>query len=292
MTAQGSSPSTPSAPPAEKPPLPAGRGASQAGSQPPAQGVSCLGKAKVATEESKRPCGGFYMRHSVTGQILPARCNSHLCPACSPLHQFTARSAIEKGLVRRYIDRRRDTVVFLTLTDTARGDLDLPALSKKWQATIKRLRREWGASDFAMVREFQARGALHPHAFVEVADQVAEDLTDRGSRASYRRRRHELQPMAESLGWGQMVDAVTVDALNEREKVSRYASKSVAGYATKEAAAKFKAAGAKKVRPLSLSYGWVPGGLAAVRRELLGQEAMDATRIEGKWERIPKPRSC
>lgn len=232
------------------------------------------------------------MRHSETGQILPARCNSHLCPSCSPLHQFTARSAIEKGLVRSYVDRRRDAVLFLTLTDTASGDLDLPGMGKMWQATIKRLRRVWGAGEFALVREFQARGALHPHVFLEVSDQVADDLRDRSSRSSYRRRMHELKPMAESLGWGQMVDAVTIDVLAEREKVSRYAAKSVAGYATKEAAAKFKAAGAKKVRPLSLSYGWVPGGLAAVRSQLLGQAAMDATRIDGKWERIPKPRAC
>lgn len=232
------------------------------------------------------------MRNSETGQILPARCNSHLCPECSPLHQMTARHAIERGLVRKWVERSDNRVVFLTLTDTAAGALDLRGAYKKWQATILHLRRHWGASDYAKVTEFQVRGAIHPHVFLEVADQVAEDLRDRKTRASYRRRMHELKPMAERLGWGQMVDAITIDSATEREQMARYGAKAVAGYATKEAAARFKSAGAKRVRPVSLSRGWVPGGLAAVRRDLLGQSGMDATRVAGTWERIARPATC
>ena len=232
------------------------------------------------------------MKHSVTGQILPARCNSHLCPECSPLHQMTARHAFEIGMVRRCIERRRDCVVWLTLTDTSRGALDLPRLTKQWSATLKWLRRQWGAGEFALSREFQDRGALHPHVCLEVSDQVADDLMQRGSRASYVRRMHELRPMAESYGWGQMVDAVTVAGLGDMQKVARYAAKSVAGYATKEAAEKFKRAGARKVRPISLSYGWYPDGLAGARRAVLCQPKMAESRIDGSWERIPKPRTC
>lgn len=232
------------------------------------------------------------MRHSETGQIVPARCNSHLCPECSPLHQMTARSAIENGIVATFIRRRADRVVWMTLTEPARATLDLPAFTSRWRATLLRLRRNWGAGEFALTREFQSRGALHPHICIEVDDQVADDLADRGSRSSYRRRLHELRPMAESLGWGQMVDAVTIDTLQDREHVARYAAKSVAGYATKEAAEKFKRAGAKKVRPVSLSRGWVKGGLAGTRQQLLGRAAMESSRIAGTWERIPKPRAC
>lgn len=232
------------------------------------------------------------MRNSETGQILPARCNSHLCPSCSPLHQMTARRAFEIGMVERCIKRRRDCVVWLTLTDTSRGELDLPGMTRMWQATIKRLRREWGASEYALSREFQARGALHPHVAIEVSDQVADDLADRGSEASYIRRMNELRPMAIELGWGQMVDAVTVDGVAGMQKCARYAAKSVAGYATKEAAEKFKRAGARHVRPISLSYGWYPGGLAGARRAVLGQKQMADSRIDGTWERIPKTRSC
>lgn len=232
------------------------------------------------------------MRHSMTGQILPARCNSHLCPACSPLHQMTARKAVEWGLIDRYVKRRSDRVIWLTLTDTSTATMDLAQLGHRWRATAKRLRRMWGASEYLVSVEFQARGALHPHVCIEVADQVAEDLTDRTSRASYRRRMHELRPMAESLGWGQMVDAVTIDTLGGREEIGRYAAKDLSGYATKEAKERFKRAGAKHIRPIRLSYGWMPGGLAEARRLVLGQDAMSATRIEGKWERIPKPRTC
>lgn len=168
----------------------------------------------------------------------------------------------------------------------------MPRLTKQLAATKLWLRRNWGAGEYAVTREFQDRGALHPHLCLEVSDQVADDLADRKSRASYRRRMHELKPMAVRHGWGQMVDAVTIDGVTDMQKVARYAAKSVAGYATKEAAEKFKRAGARHVRPISLSYGWYPDGLAGARRAVLGQKKMDATRIEGKWERIPKPRPC
>jgi hypothetical protein len=227
------------------------------------------------------------MRHRETGTIVPARCNSHLCPDCSPLHQMTARLAIEQGITRRALAAHRDNVVFLTLTDTAAGTMDLPQLRKRWVATRHRLRRMWGAGDYALSIEFQERGALHPHICIEVSDQVADDLVDRRSRASYRRRMHELKPAAESLGWGQMVDAKTVD-FGESSRVARYAAKHLAGYATKQAKEQFKRAGAKNVRPVRLSYGWFPGGLAAAREHVLSQERMTAAKLGGTWERVAK----
>lgn len=206
---------------------------------------------------------------------------------------MTARIAIERGLVHRYVEHDcQDRVVFLTFTDTARGALDLPGLKRQWLAMQKWLRRNWGGGQFAVVREFQSRGALHPHVFLEVSDQVADDLRDRESRASYQRRMKELRPAAQRIGFGQMVDAVTIKTMTEREKVARYGAKAIAGYATKEAAERFKRAGAKRVRPVSLSREWVTNGLAGVREELLGREQMGETRLGGTWERIPKPRTC
>ena len=228
------------------------------------------------------------MRHSVTGQILPARCNSHLCPACSPLHQMAARLAIERGIVGSFSRSRTERVIFLTLTDTAEGEMDLPGFRKRWDKTRRRLQTMWGAGEYALSVEFQKRGALHPHVCIEVDDQVADDLVDHGSEASYYRRMKQLRPAMMELGWGQMVDAETVKVL-AAEKVARYGAKAVAGYATKEAAEKFKRAGARYVRPVRLSYGWYPRGLKGAREELLGQ--MDG-KIEGSWERIPKPRTC
>lgn len=284
MPRQGSSSHTP-APPAENPPLPAGRGDSQAGPKPSVPAVSCLGKAKVARSGRRRACGGYWMRHSETGVIVPARCNSHLCPDCSPLHQMTARRAFEKGLLQRLGDSSFESVIFLTLTDTARGELDLPGLSRKWQATRKTLTRMWGAGDYAMCVEFQGRGALHPHVCVEVGGAVARDLRDHSSRASYRRRMHELRPAAEMHGWGQVVGAETVGRMDSG-RVAKYAAKSVAGYATKEAKELFKRAGAKHVRPVRLSYGWIAGGLAGAREDVLASKAMQEGAIAGTWERI------
>lgn len=237
------------------------------------------------------------MRHSVTGVIVPARCNSHLCPECSPLHQIVARTAIEQGIRRRAMERMKsgadtiETVVFGTLTEPANATLDLPAFRERWHATVKALRRMWGMTDYAVVIEWQNRGALHPHFFAAVNDQVAEDLADRRSRASYARRMNELRPRMLDLGWGQMVDAVTVPVV-EDTKLARYAAKSLAGYATKEAKARFKAAGAHRIRPTRLSYGWVPGGLQGTRERVLASERMLPDRLEGEWIRIPKPRSC
>lgn len=288
---QGSSPSSTHETPAEQATSPASGLPAQVGPKAPAAALSCLGKAELHKKAAKRPCGGFYMRHSVTGQILPARCNSHLCPACSPLHQMVARRAFEIGIMSRWAERLSPCVVWLTLTDTGDGALDLPRLTKQWNSTRLWLQRKWGAGEYAMSREFQARGALHVHVAIEVADEVAADLVDPSTAASYRRRMHELRPMARRLGWGQMVDAVTIE-LGESAKIASYAAKSVAGYATKEAAERFRRAGAKKVRPVSLSYGWVPGGLEGTRRGVLNQPEMAESRLEGRWERIARPRTC
>jgi hypothetical protein len=139
-------------------------------------------------------------------------------------------------------------------------------------------------TEYALVVELQERGALHPHVFATVPAAVAGDLVDRRSRASYRRRMHELRPLAESLGWGQMVDAVTVQ-LGDADRMAAYGAKRLAGYATKEARAKFRELGAERVRPVRLSRGWVPGGLKRAREAVLGQTAMDASRDPGPWLR-------
>lgn len=84
-----------------------------------------------------------------------------------------------------------------------------------------------------------------------------------------------------------MVDAQTVQ-VQESARVARYAAKHLAGYATKQAKEQFKRAGAKNIRPVRLSYGWFPGGLAAARAHVLAQERMGAAKLGGRWERISK----
>lgn len=204
---------------------------------------------------------------------------------------MTARCAIEQGMRKRTREYGQNRVVFATLTEPPKAGLDLPRFKHRWDATRKALARTWGVADYALVVEFQQRGALHPHVFLDVAQEVAEDLVDRKSRASYRRRMHELRPLAERLGWGQMVDAITVQGPDD-SAMARYAAKQLAGYATKEAKERFTRAGAKHVRPTRLSYGWFEGGLAKARSVVLGSHLMAATKIEGEWERIPKPRTC
>lgn len=224
-----------------------------------------------------------------TGTIAPLRCNSHLCPSCSPLHQMTARHALESGTWGSLSHGQRP--LWLTLTEPSRATLDLPRFMGRWEATIKRLRRNWGVTEYGLSIEFQKRGALHPHVVLWAPPDLAADLADRKTRSSYCRRMHELRPMAIDLGWGQMVDAVAI-APDTSEKLARYAAKNVADYATKEARAAFKRAGAKRVRPVRLSRGFYPGGLAAARERVREREALSEARDPGPWVRVTELARC
>lgn len=232
------------------------------------------------------------MRSISTGRIYPSRCNSHLCPECSPLHQMTARHAIRSGVIRGMIAGA--SPIFVTLTEPARATLDMAGFRRRWGATVKRLQRLWGVSEYAVALEFQERGALHPHAVMWADPGVGRDLLDRRTRASYRRRMHELRPMARELGWGQMVDAKTIEGEKGAEEVGKYGAKNVADYATKEAAKRFKQIGARRIRPVRLSRGYYPGGLAAAMEKVREglRPAEESGRDHGPFERVRELRSC
>jgi hypothetical protein len=159
---------------------------------------------------------------------------------------------------------------FFTFTEPARASLDLASLKRRHDATIKRLRRLGWIGEYCTAVEFQRRGALHPHVIAHVPNELLRLLPEHGQekrdRAQYRWHFDELVPLAVELGWGPMVDAreVTTSA-----GAASYATKGLAGYATKEAHARFKAAGAKRVRPVRFSTGWTREGLRAFQRGAL-----------------------
>jgi hypothetical protein len=188
--------------------------------------------------------------------------------------------------------------VLITLTEPSRASLDLPAFHARWKATIKRLRRTFGITEYGLAAEFQKRGALHPHVIAWAPISLAEDLGDRSSRASYRVRMKELRPLAMSLGWGQVCDAKTIgygeetDGTIAEERVVRYATKNVADYATKEAAAAFKNVGAKRIRPIRLSRGFYPGGLGRAREKVTDRDELAPSRDPGPWVRVTALATC
>lgn len=200
------------------------------------------------------------MVSDATGKVVPKTCKSWLCQGCSKWLRAAAQTYLVHGIAET--DRDRHGLTFLTLTDTAAGTLDLPGLAKRWKATQLALeRRGWLEGGYAQAVEFQARGALHPHVLLRTPKEAAEVLPagrqTKRDRVAWRLHFHELVPMVRELGWGPVCDWRQVDG--QVLDVASYAAKSLAGYATKEAHARFKAAGARRVRPLRASRDWTQG---------------------------------
>jgi hypothetical protein len=214
------------------------------------------------------------MRSESTGRVVPKTCKSWLCAGCNVWLSEGARRAL---LIGAMTCPDGSGLGFLTLTDTAAGDMDLPALKSRLERTVKALRRRNWLGEYAASIEFQKRGALHPHLLCHVPLEVLPLWRPHGekkrNREQYAWHFKELVPLVKQLGWGRMVDA---EQVTSAEGASFYAAKSLAGYATKEAHQKFKAAGAKRVRPLRMSAGWIPERLRDVQR---GNLATD----EGPW---------
>lgn len=222
------------------------------------------------------------MRSLSTGRVVPKTCKSWLCPYCNVWLREGARKLIVSGMLTR--PAGFDLALF-TFTEPADWSLDLPAFHARHKATVKRMRRRGWIGEYCTAVEFQKRGALHPHLIAHVPVDVLELLPEHGqerrSSAQWRFHFRELVPMARELGWGEVCDARAALASNE---LAKYALKNLAGYATKEAYAQFKAAGAQRVRPLRASRRWASERLRAFQR---GEEASD-----GPWEDVSNYGPC
>lgn len=216
------------------------------------------------------------MRSTSTGAVVPKTCKSWLCSECNVWLRQGALKAIVDGMLRCPDGHG---LGLFTFTEPAEATLDLSGFYDRHQRTVQRLRRRNWIAGYATAVEFQDRGALHPHMIchvpLELVPKLRPDDADKRSRAQYGWWWNELRPLAVDLGWGKVCDAVALKGLND---VAGYALKSLAGYATKEAHAKFKAAGAERVRPIRFSRGWSPKGLRDWQR---GEEAG-----EGPWEDV------
>jgi len=222
------------------------------------------------------------MRSTSTGQVVPKTCKSWLCSECNTWLRQGALRAIVDGMLERPAGYG---LGLFTFTEPATATLDLSGFYGRSKATVKRMRRRGWIGEYAMSVEFQKRGALHPHYIahvpLELLPKLRQDGHDKRNREQYGWWVDQLRPMAVGLGWGKVADAVAVEGLNE---VAGYAMKSLAGYATKEAHAKFKEVGAKRVRPVRFSRSWSSRSLREWQR---GDEAS-----EGPWEDVTTMGTC
>jgi len=223
------------------------------------------------------------MRSESTGRCVPKTCKSWLCPWCNVWLREGARKLLVSGMQTR--PEGYDLALF-TFTEPAAATLDLEGLRQRHKATIKRLRRRGWVAAYCTTVERQKRGALHPHIIAhvprEICDRMWEHGDQRRTREQWRWHFNELVPMARELGWGPVCDARAAAVSNE---LARYAIKSLANYATKEAWAQLKGAGVKRIRPVRASRTWAPANLREFQR---GDQASDV----GPWVDIKLPRTC
>lgn len=222
------------------------------------------------------------MRSLSTGAVVPKTCKSWLCPDCNVWLRKGALRALVEGMVER---PEGYGLGLFTFTEPPAATLDLRGFYERHQKTVQRLRYRRWIGEYATAVEFQKRGALHPHIVahvpLELLPKLRRDGHEKRDRTQYGWWWDELRPLAVDLGWGKVVDAVQVAGLNE---VASYAMKSLAGYATKEAHAKFKTVGARRIRPVRFSRRWSHQSLRDWQR---GESAG-----AGPWEEVSTIGPC
>lgn len=222
------------------------------------------------------------MRSLSTGRTVPKTCKSWLCPDCNLWLRIGAIKKIAYGAMKR--PEGWDAALF-TFTEPAHATLDLEGFYRRHQRTVQRLRSRGWIGEYCTAVEFQGRGALHPHIVAHVPNELLPKLRDftseRRNREQYRFWAGPLRELALELGWGPICDVVAAEGFGD---LGRYAAKSLAGYTTKQAHQKFKAAGAKRVRPIRASARWTPERL----RELQHGERADP----GPFEDITQHGPC
>lgn len=214
------------------------------------------------------------MRSESSGRVVAKTCKSWLCPTCNTWLREGARGYLTAGA--RYT-MQPEALSLLTLTDQPTPVLDLAGLAGRLKATVRALRGEGLMSEFGGGVELQNRGALHPHLLVRVPVDLQPRLRVQGKRkrdrAQYRFHFRRLVPMVRDLGWGPVCDW---EAIGDEDAASSYVVKTLARYATKQAYRRFKDAGARRIRPIRSSGGWVPG---KTMRDFQHGEGCDA----GPW---------
>ncbi len=187
-----------------------------------------------------------------THEAKPVRCKSWACPYCKRFKQMATALVLEHGVRTLQCEGRR--VRFMTLTDTADGDMTTRELHENFKALRKRLDRQGKLGPYACVVAPQERGALHLHALVGDPDGGDGYISQRG-----------LSEMAQAVGFGQVCDIRAVASLGtpfkdlgeylgkqmaeESRTVARYTAAQSSVEATRER-------GARRLRPFRASRTW------------------------------------
>lgn len=206
---------------------------------------------------------GFYLVNLDEDTAFPMACKGWGCPVCSRRRARAARLLFERGMVAAV--RRNERLRFMTLTDDAPGTMTVPELGRCWNRLRGKLVRKGLLRDYAMVVEFQQRGALHIHAVC-----TGEFIPQR-----------KLASWAKDAGWGAHAHIAEVKSVLD---VATYSLKA-ASYATKamSSAEAMRKKGATRVRPIRTSTGWLPGGLRAIEEEL---RIRPSGKSEARWAKV------
>lgn len=225
---------------------------------------------------------GLWFISEATNRAVGQRCQRWTCNSCAVLKRIAAVYLIQLGIERAHQASRR--VRFITLTDTARGEMRMPDLYRAWKKLSLRLKRRGLLGEYVAVVEVQERGALHLHMLMAESERgggfIEQEL---------------LSELAEACGFGEVADIRAVSNVPELVwQLGNYLNKTalpihedaaeigtyVAKANRREA---LRARAETRLRPLRASRGWYPGGLTQAEAEL---RALISKGDPGPWRMV------
>lgn len=221
---------------------------------------------RAAVEKAPPPecpnTNGLFLVNVSRNYAMPISCRSWRCNVCAVERGRAVYLLFERGIAAA--KSRGERVRFITLTDGAAGAMTVADLGAAWNRLRTTLKREGKLKEYAACIEPQRRGALHLHVLC-TGEFVAQ---------------RQLRRWAEQAGWGSHVDIRIV-----RDKGAAGYSSKLAAYAAKanEVAEAMARKGAKRVRPIRVSRGWLPGGLRALEVEL---GLRSSGKSQDEWVRV------
>ncbi len=244
---------------------------------------------------SRPKCARFSGAYAIQPQNLEAfgvRCKRWDCRWCSRIKHLAAYCVLADGICKVQAREDRNTVRFMTLTDTAAGDMDMAALYQNFIKFRHRLKRRGYLGSYAATVEIQKRGALHLHCLMADSDRGGGFIP-----------KQELSEQAEASGFGSIVDIRAIDQAGEvKDHLSHYmledaqlipeareVVQKVARYCSKSRATMLQEKTKYRLRPLRVSRCWPGGGLrvaedAILREWFPREESSTKYEVWGAWE--------
>jgi hypothetical protein len=196
------------------------------------------------------------------------------------------------GICKVQAREDHNLVRFLTLTDTAAGDMDMAALYRNFVTFRHRLKRRGYLGSYAATVEMQKRGALHLHILMADSERGGGFIP-----------KSEITEHAVASGFGEISDIRMIGQAGEvKDHLAHYmladahlipeareVVQLVARYCSKSRAASLHEKTKYRLRPLRLSRCWPGGGIRAAEAAVLNswcprEEDSPKFEVWGAWE--------